>query len=250
VTRIIRNCQSLPTPRRALCGQGQYDKAKIALEMAIRTHPSMATAMKIWGHLCKNASQAYDRALATGQKQHCHTNQLALIKDLFATPPRAANQQATRSAATEAPAHLPNGCGSGRSSSRRSCPTRCNVITPNPSSRLPILKKTVLQSVNEWAAACRPKTVKGYLAYTPLISRRQTVKAQRLGSRTHMTYQQAKIHSCGHQVAQCSLLMTTRHRNFSKQFYKSSTLNDSGNQKLMMVKSGDQWLIQEERSEK
>ncbi|MBM3340795.1 MAG: tetratricopeptide repeat protein [Betaproteobacteria bacterium] len=44
--------------------QGQYDKARAALEQAIRTHPSYATAHENLGDIyAKMASQAYDKAL-------------------------------------------------------------------------------------------------------------------------------------------------------------------------------------------
>jgi len=46
-------------------GQGQYEKARQALEMAIRTHPSYATAHENLGDVyAKLASQAYDKALS------------------------------------------------------------------------------------------------------------------------------------------------------------------------------------------
>ena len=44
--------------------QGQYDKARKSLELAIRTHPSYATAHENLGDIyAKMASQAYDKAL-------------------------------------------------------------------------------------------------------------------------------------------------------------------------------------------
>ena len=66
-----------------LAGQGQYEKAKVALEMAIRTHPSYATAHENLGDIyAKMASQAYDRALQLDRNNASSKTKLALIKDL------------------------------------------------------------------------------------------------------------------------------------------------------------------------
>ncbi len=67
-TSLTEDYPQLPEPYNNLAvlyaGQGQYEKAKVALEMAIRTHPSYATAHENLGDIyAKMASQAYDRAL-------------------------------------------------------------------------------------------------------------------------------------------------------------------------------------------
>src|SRR5688572_11724531 len=64
--------------------QGQYDKARNALEMAIRTHPSYATAHENLGDIyAKMASQAYDKALQLDRSNQAAQGKLNLIKDLF-----------------------------------------------------------------------------------------------------------------------------------------------------------------------
>ncbi|MBI5438704.1 MAG: O-antigen ligase C-terminal domain-containing protein [Nitrosomonadales bacterium] len=65
-------------------GQGQYDKAKLALEMAIHAHPSYATAHENLGDIyTKMASQAYDRALQLDQGNATTKAKLAMIQDLL-----------------------------------------------------------------------------------------------------------------------------------------------------------------------
>jgi Flp pilus assembly protein TadD len=59
---LTEDYPELPEPYNNLAvlyaGQGQYDKAKLALEMAIRTHPSYATAHENLGDIyAKMASQ-------------------------------------------------------------------------------------------------------------------------------------------------------------------------------------------------
>lgn len=79
----------LPEPYNNLAvlyaGQGQYDKAKLLLEMAISTHPSYATAHENLGDIyAKMASQAYDRALQLDHGNTTTQTKLAMIQNLFA----------------------------------------------------------------------------------------------------------------------------------------------------------------------
>lgn len=64
--------------------QGEYDKAKLSLEMAIRAHPSYATAHENLGDIyTKMASQAYDRALQLDQGSTTIKAKLIMIQDLL-----------------------------------------------------------------------------------------------------------------------------------------------------------------------
>ena len=65
---LTEDYPELPEPYNNLAvlyaSQGQHDKARVALEMSIRTHPSYATAHENLGDIyAKMASQAYDKAL-------------------------------------------------------------------------------------------------------------------------------------------------------------------------------------------
>src|SRR5574340_1063837 len=86
---LTEDYPELPEPYNNLAvlyaSQGQYDKARTALEMAIRTHPSYATAHENLGDIyAKMASQAYDRALQLDRSNTATQTKLAMIKDLFA----------------------------------------------------------------------------------------------------------------------------------------------------------------------
>ncbi len=79
----------LPEPYNNLAvlyaSQGQYDKAKTALEMAIRNHPNYATAHENLGDIyAKMASQEYNRALQLDRNNASPQAKLALINQLFA----------------------------------------------------------------------------------------------------------------------------------------------------------------------
>ena len=68
-TSLTEDFPELPEPYNNLAvlyaSQGDYDKAKSALELAIHTHPSYATAHENLGDIyAQLASRTYDRALA------------------------------------------------------------------------------------------------------------------------------------------------------------------------------------------
>src|SRR5438105_8568377 len=92
-TELSQDYPELPEPYNNLAvlyaSQGQYDKARNSLEMAIRTHPSYATAHENLGDIyAKMASQAYDKALQLDRGNQAAASKLALIKDLFSQTPR------------------------------------------------------------------------------------------------------------------------------------------------------------------
>ena len=87
-TGLTEDFPELPEPYNNLAvlyaAQGQYDKAKNALEMAIRNHPGYATAHENLGDIyAKMAAQAYDKALQLDNKNTSAQIKLGLIKDMF-----------------------------------------------------------------------------------------------------------------------------------------------------------------------
>ncbi len=75
--------------------QGQYEKARAALESSIRTHPSYATAHENLGDIyAKLASQAYDKALQLDSSNTGAKTKLAMIAELIDGGTRAARAPA------------------------------------------------------------------------------------------------------------------------------------------------------------
>ena len=109
-TQLTEQYPELPEPYNNLAvlyaQQGQYDKARAALDMAIRTNPSYATAFENLGDVyAKLASQSYQKALQLdGSKNGTTQTKLALIRQLFSrgTEPQAA-AKSTAVAAGPAP---------------------------------------------------------------------------------------------------------------------------------------------------
>jgi tetratricopeptide (TPR) repeat protein len=92
-TALTHDFPELPEPHNNLAvlyaAQGQYDKAQTALEMAIRTHPSYATAHENLGDIyAKRASQAYDKALQLDRANRSAQTKLNLIRELFSSSPK------------------------------------------------------------------------------------------------------------------------------------------------------------------
>ena len=87
-TQITQDYPELPEPYNNMAvlyaGQSQFDKARAALEMAIRTNPSYATAHENLGDVyAKLASQAYSKALQLDGGNAGVQPKLALIRTLF-----------------------------------------------------------------------------------------------------------------------------------------------------------------------
>src|SRR3954454_23150964 len=87
-TGLTEDYPELPEPYNNLAvlyaSQGNYDKAKSALELAIHTHPSYATAHENLGDIyAQLASRAYDRALQLDKNNTTAQTKLALVKELF-----------------------------------------------------------------------------------------------------------------------------------------------------------------------
>ena len=123
-TGLTEDYPELPEPYNNLAvlyaSQGNYDKAKSALELAIHTHPSYATAHENLGDIyAQLASRAYDRALQLDKNNATAQTKLSLVKDLFgpraapkgtpvkAEPPKAVAQAPLQPARTQEPPKAP-----------------------------------------------------------------------------------------------------------------------------------------------
>lgn len=87
-TRLTEDFPEMPEPYNNLAvlyaGQLQYDKARVALEMAIRADPSYRTAYENLGDIhAKLASQAYTHVLELKGSDKVTRGKLNLIHDLF-----------------------------------------------------------------------------------------------------------------------------------------------------------------------
>src|SRR5205814_5594209 len=90
-TKMTQDYPKLPEPYNNLAeiyaSQGQYERARTALEQSIRTHTSYATAYENLGDVyAKLASQAYDKALQLDSSNSGAKNKLSLVRELVREP--------------------------------------------------------------------------------------------------------------------------------------------------------------------
>ena len=108
-TQLTQDYPELPEPYNNLAvlyaGLGQYDQARAALEMAVRTNPSYAIAHENLGDVYSRlASQAYSKALQLDAGNQTVPPKLALIREIFKPklPGTAALSAAAATSATAA----------------------------------------------------------------------------------------------------------------------------------------------------
>lgn len=87
-TKLTEDYPELPEPYNNLAvlyaGQGQYDKARATLEMAIRANPNYATAHENLGDVyVRLASQAYNKALLLDSSNNTVPPKLTLTLEVF-----------------------------------------------------------------------------------------------------------------------------------------------------------------------
>jgi tetratricopeptide (TPR) repeat protein len=277
-TDLSQDFPELPEPYNNLAvlyaSQGQYDKARNSLEMAIRTHPSYATAHENLGDIyAKMASQAYDKALQLDRSNQAAQGKLNLIKDLFSqtstsvagkppakvavakaepttapvqqpVPPPAAKipppvvaQAPAAKPAAPAPAPAPK---AAEPAPAQSAPAQAPAAARNPDD--------VLKAVNGWARAWASNDVPGYLSYyassfdPPGGLSRSAWEAQRKARIAKPRKIEVQIDD-----PKVKFVDGNRATVSFRQSYKSGALDISSNKTLTMVKSGDKWQILREQ---
>ncbi len=281
-TGLTEDYPELPEPYNNLAvlyaSQGNYDKAKSALELAIHTHPTYATAHENLGDIyAELASRAYDRALQLDKNNTSAQVKLAMVKDLFsaqkvASRAQAAKEQPAAASAPQAKSEAPKP-EPPKAEPPKAEPPKAETAKPEPAKPAPArtetpqqpkkepaqapaapapsagneVKSQVAAAVADWARTWSAKDVKGYLAhYAPDFevpggeSRAawEKQRAERI-EKPKLIEVEAKILSS--QVSGNEATVKIR------QSYRSDTLKTHSNKTLKLEKSGDRWLIKQER---
>ncbi|MBT9567899.1 MAG: tetratricopeptide repeat protein [Thiobacillus sp.] len=230
-TSLTEDFPELPEPYNNLAvlyaSQSKYDAAKNALEMAIRTHPSYATAHENLGDIyAKMASLAYDKALSLDSKNAAAQTKLALIQDMIQGQPRkatGAKLAPTRPAPRQPVVSEP-------------APTKSAATQPSP------VNDAVEAAVNRWAKAWSARDVDAYLAsytsdFTADGMSRSAWEAQRrvrVGGPKFIDVQLSDL-----SVDQQGDTATATFR----QTYRSDRFTSSVAKTLKLVQKNGQWLI-------
>jgi tetratricopeptide (TPR) repeat protein len=270
-TDLTQEFPELPEPYNNLAvlyaSQGQYDKARTALEMAIRTHPSYATAHENLGDIyAKLASQAYDKALTLDKGNTPLQTKLNLIRDLFSSSPRPPKAAA---AIKSEPSRVASATPAPKKPEPAAKP---EPVKPEPVAKAPAkavepaakpapVKEAskepakpaggpdeVVKAVKQWAKAWSDNDVTGYLAHyapdfkTPKGESRADWESQRKARIAKPRHIQVNIDSPKVTFTDAGRVTVT-----FRQHYRSDNLKTSSTKTLVMVRAGDRWLIQQER---
>lgn len=275
-SRLTEDFPELPEPYNNLAvlyaGQSQFDKARTALEMAIRTNPSYATAHENLGDVyAKLASQAYNKALQLDASNAGVPPKLALIRELF-SPTGAKNQRpgpppvaapaavppvvtkptptlpgpVSAKASSPAPVQPPTATqaspvSASAASSTASVAASASAAPPSDNS-----SKDAEAAVQAWARAWAARDVKAYLAsygkdFSPPGSMSRSAweeeRRQRITSKSKIT---VKLENLTVTVSGNTAVAKFR------QDYKANSLAVSSRKTLDLVKNGERWHIVKE----
>ncbi len=289
-TKLTEDYPTLPEPYNNLAvlyaSSGQYDKARTALDMAIRTNPTYATAYENLGDVhAKLASQAYDKALQLDNSNTAAKSKLTMVRTLVGNTTGGTNPKVAVVAAAPTPA-----------------PARVEPVKPEPvPAPKPVVKETpkveakpepkhdpkaeqlaeqkaaqkaaqkaeadakreakakanaaadaereqVMSAVNAWAKAWSARDVKGYLnAYAS-----DFVLPAGQSRKDWADERRARIEDKGRisvkiETPQVSVTGNTATVKF-RQIYDSDRTKANSRKTLVMTKQGNKWHIKQERS--
>ncbi|MEO1766114.1 L,D-transpeptidase Cds6 family protein [Thiobacter aerophilum] len=255
-TALTEDYPELPEPYNNLAvlyaQQQQYDKARHALEMAIQTHPSYATAHENLGDIyAKLASQAYDRALQLDKNNTAAQMKLSLIKEIFPINSRvqrpAAKTEATRPLAV--PPAKPAAATPTPPAATDKAPSPVPVEkAPEPSSKAHPDATQALKAVQDWARAWSAQNVAEYLAYygpdfkPPHGQSRSAWEKMRRERLTAPKRIQVTLSDLKPRVLDENRIAVT-----FRQRYHADHLDSTTTKTLVLRRSGEKWLIEQER---
>jgi len=253
-TKLTEEFPELPEPYNNLAvlhaSGGQFDKARAALEMAIRTNPSYSTAHENLGDIYANlASQAYSKALQLGGPSTTLQPKLTLIRELF-TPvgkgitPSAAKPATTTPVATVAPV-VTTPAVAAPVATAPAVKAAAPAVVAAPAATANV-DKDIEQAVRSWAAAWSNKDMSGYLgAYakdfaTPKNQARKTWEEERRDRIVGKSRISVKV---------SDIVSKSNGNNATVKFrqdYAADALATSSRKTLELHKVGDRWLISKE----
>jgi tetratricopeptide (TPR) repeat protein len=262
-SKLTEEFPELPEPYNNLAvlhaSGGQFDKARAALEMAIRTNPSYSTAHENLGDIYANlASQAYSKALQLGGSTTTLQPKLTLIRELFSPGSKGVNPTTAKPVAAVAPTVVvvpAPAVAVPVAAAPAAKPTVPVVVAATPAASpaaaaAPAVAsnsdKEVELAVQNWAKAWSGKDMNAYLgAYaknfaTPKNQARSTWEEER----------RARIASKSRISVIVSEMVTKTSGNTATvkflQSYDADNLQSTNRKTLELTKVGDRWLIAKE----
>lgn len=262
-TKLTEDYPELPEPYNNLAvlyaSQGQFDKARVALEMAIRTNPSYSTAHENLGDVyARLASQAYNKALQLDGANAAVPPKLALIRELFGPGNKGQRPGVTvAAAAPSAPAPAVT-----KPAAVTPAPAAATAPAPVVAASTPIAVagkpavsdgtaaelKGVEEAVLAWAKAWSAKDMTSYLGaygkeFTPPGKQSRSAweedRRKRIVGKSSISVKLDKL-----SVTASGTKAVAKFR----QHYRAGALSVSSRKTLNLLKTGDHWLIIKESS--
>lgn len=284
-TKLTKDYPSLPEPYNNLAvlyaASGEYDKARTALDKAIRTNPTYATAYENLGDVhAKLASQAYDKALQLDHNNAGAKSKLTMIRTLVGNTTGGTNPQVAAVAAApkqeapvkaeQKPAEAPKPTPKPETKPEVKPETKPEVKPeqkPDPKleqKRLEAEAKReakakadaaveaeraeVLAAVNNWAKAWSARNVTGYLnAYASDFAIPAGQSRKDWANERRARIEDKKHISVRIESPQVSVSGNTATVKF-RQIYDSDRFDADSRKVLVLVRQGGKWQIKQERS--
>jgi ketosteroid isomerase-like protein len=192
-------------------------------------------------HLRRIASQAYDKALQLDKNNSAARTKLEIVKEIFSgargLKPAASKAETVMTAASAAAAPA------------SSAPVATLSASVEYHSKLPVdATNEVIRTVNNWAEAWSNHDVNGYLGFyapdfqSPTGEPRSDWEAARKlriakTRKVEIRAEAPKVKFAGNSRATVTF----------RQSFRSASLKAASTKTLVLIKSGDRWLIQQER---
>ena len=258
-TKLTEDYPELPEPYNNLAvlyaGQGQFDKARAALEMAIRTNPSYSTAHENLGDVyARLASQAYNKALQLDGANAAVPPKLALIRELFSPGNKGQRPSVTvAAAASAAAAAAPKPVASTTAAAPAAQPVAATppsapAAKPAAASADSAAEQAAQEAVLAWAKAWSAKDMAGYLGayskeFTPPGKQSRAAweedRRKRIVGKNSIS---VKLDNLEVSVSANKAVAKFR------QQYRAGALSVSSRKTLQLLKTGDRWQITKESS--
>ena len=250
-TGLTEDYPELPEPYNNLAvlyaSQGNYEKAKAALELAIHTHPSYATAYENLGDIyAQLARRSYDKALQLDKTNVTAQGKLSMVKDIF-TPPKLASVEPAKTS----PVQIAQATKPEPKVEPKAEPAKVatgSVTKPAAVALSGNASNDVKATIAAWAKAWAAKDTAGYLGFyapdfetPPGLTRAawETQRKERIEPKKTITVD-VKIIKTAIQgnVATVSF----------RQVYRADAVKSDNTKTLRLAKTGDRWLIISERA--
>ncbi len=265
-TKLTDDYPELPEPYNNLAvlyaAAGQYDKARAALEMAIRTNPTYGTAHENLGDVyAKLASQSYDKALQLDSNNATAKLKLTMVRNLVGnttggTNPKVAANSAAAVASAPKPAPVkpePEPAKASDAAKAKATSEPVKVTEPPKAKPAPAVspdkdEDEVMRAVESWAKAWSNQDTSSYLNHyakdfqTPKGESRKSWADERRSRIEGKGRISVKIEAAKVSVDGSSASVSFR------QIYTSDKLTANSRKTLVLTRQDGKWLIKQEKA--